>query len=508
MPEFKINEYITLKLEGNETIIFINGEEFMQCKYLMLNIPNDNAKDVKEIASIDEAAELLSWTEYVQSDIQKYNIPPEIEFFGHCSNLQAWHENNYDTRLLQSNLAFPLLKKLAEMGDPLAKKRFKEEIVHRIESGYPPVIEFLIKNDYLEEFSKEELNSIHIDYSAFLRERFRSYYEKEDLGEFEALIHLYFKDVFNTQVILPILEELDDYMYRDLIYSDIIDYIEVKDLLTSEKAEDILLMFLIIEERLSRYDKGIPRTFHEKLGSIDLNVSQIILKLIKRDFKNKDLEKGAIYLEYDYLDYLNKEELKELWDYMKPEFLNFWIKVNEIRAKHHCPIEGETLFSMKVNKFTLEFIRELLPQPEAEFLKDFCKIVKDELFIIDEFDYSHFQFIIFKNNHITTLVYTHASLTSLPESIGNLTHLEYLELYDNKLEYLPDSIGNLTALKEFYLYRNNLEKLPESLGKLENLEYLTILENKITELPESIKELKNLKKLDFHDHGPLTFRIR
>lgn len=69
------------------------------------------------------------------------DITPEEEFWGHCSNLQAWVENNYDTRLLHSNIAFPLLKKLTEAGDPNTNKVFKEEIARRFESGFMPVIE-------------------------------------------------------------------------------------------------------------------------------------------------------------------------------------------------------------------------------------------------------------------------------------------------------------------------------------------------------------------------------
>ena len=42
--------------------------------------------------------------------------------------------------------AFPLLKQLTDVGDPLAKRVFKEEIVKRIESNYEPVINFLFEN--------------------------------------------------------------------------------------------------------------------------------------------------------------------------------------------------------------------------------------------------------------------------------------------------------------------------------------------------------------------------
>ncbi|MFX1238780.1 MAG: hypothetical protein ACFE8P_13820, partial [Promethearchaeota archaeon] len=128
--EFKINKYISLKLEGKKTNIYVDGVRFQQCKYLAFEIPLDVIPEFDSIQSIDEMVEKDRSSEY------KYlKISPKQEFWGHCSNLQAWIENDYDTRLLHRNLAFPLLKKLTEAGDPLAKKVFKEEIVHRIEEG-------------------------------------------------------------------------------------------------------------------------------------------------------------------------------------------------------------------------------------------------------------------------------------------------------------------------------------------------------------------------------------
>jgi len=87
-------------------------------------------------------------------------IPPETLFWAHCSNLQAWCEFNYDSRLLHSNLSFPLLKRLYELGDPDARNVFKEEIAVRLLSQYSPVINYLITEGYLNYFNEEELELI------------------------------------------------------------------------------------------------------------------------------------------------------------------------------------------------------------------------------------------------------------------------------------------------------------------------------------------------------------
>ncbi len=164
MQEFRVNEYITLKLEeddttlkleGKITVIYVSGEKFQQCKYLLISIPVDEVSTFDEIQSIDEAAERLDRT--MEREVYNFNLPPEAEFWGHCSNLQAWAENNFDTRLLHRDLAFPLLKKLVEVGDLQAKQVFKEEICKRLESGSRTVIDFLRYEGYLVYLGHDEI---------------------------------------------------------------------------------------------------------------------------------------------------------------------------------------------------------------------------------------------------------------------------------------------------------------------------------------------------------------
>ncbi len=94
---------------------------------------------------------------------KEIEIPAEVEFWGHSSNLQVWVENNYDTRLLHRSLAFPLLRALSDLGDPLAKLRLKEEIVERFRSGFFPVVEYLINEGYLRYFKNEELLTLFLE---------------------------------------------------------------------------------------------------------------------------------------------------------------------------------------------------------------------------------------------------------------------------------------------------------------------------------------------------------
>jgi len=159
MQEFRVNDYITLKLINNKTIIYVKGEEFIQCRYLLLNKKVDELKDLISMESIDQLEAQLDKTMEMR-EAEQLNIPPETEFWAHCSNLQVWVEYYYNTKMLHRNLAFPLLKRLTEAGDPIAKKVFKEEIAQRFESGFESVVKFLIIQGYMEYFTNEELKII------------------------------------------------------------------------------------------------------------------------------------------------------------------------------------------------------------------------------------------------------------------------------------------------------------------------------------------------------------
>jgi Leucine-rich repeat (LRR) protein len=153
MKEFRINKYLTLKLEQDGTHIYIKERKFLQCAFLLLKRRIDEIEDLSEIQSVDEMSDYLDHS----MEAGNYSIPSEVEFWGHCSNLQVWYENSYDTRLIHSNLAFPLLKELSNLGDPLALKVFREEITKRLDSGYEPVIEYLVLENYVDYLNREEV---------------------------------------------------------------------------------------------------------------------------------------------------------------------------------------------------------------------------------------------------------------------------------------------------------------------------------------------------------------
>ena len=156
MKEYKINDYIILKLEDDSTVIYINNSRFIQCKKLVLDVSIDDIPSLGTAESMDDVAKRLK-----KSIGRKTNITPEDEFWGHCSNIQAWVEYNYNTDLLHTSLSFPLLRELVRNGDPIAKEVLKDEILHRLILGEETATIFLLDNDYLEYFTKEEISTIY-----------------------------------------------------------------------------------------------------------------------------------------------------------------------------------------------------------------------------------------------------------------------------------------------------------------------------------------------------------
>ncbi|MGB3642406.1 MAG: COR domain-containing protein, partial [Rivularia sp. (in: cyanobacteria)] len=91
-------------------------------------------------------------------------------------------------------------------------------------------------------------------------------------------------------------------------------------------------------------------------------------------------------------------------------------------------------------------------------------------------------------------------LTALPAEIGQLTNLQTLDLWDNKLSSLPAEIGQLTNLQFLYLSSNKLSSLPAEIGQLTNLQFLNLESNELSSLPGEIGQLTNLQSLYLYNN--------
>jgi internalin A len=94
-------------------------------------------------------------------------------------------------------------------------------------------------------------------------------------------------------------------------------------------------------------------------------------------------------------------------------------------------------------------------------------------------------------------------LTALPKSLSRLSQLHTLNLSSNQLAALPEGVGQLTQLRIVALDNNHLTNLPKSLCKLSRLHNLSLSNNQLRALPESLAALPRLTQLFLHGNPGL-----
>ena len=98
------------------------------------------------------------------------------------------------------------------------------------------------------------------------------------------------------------------------------------------------------------------------------------------------------------------------------------------------------------------------------------------------------------------------NIVEIPASIGELKNLEYLNLTNSKIESVDPAIGKLTKLVALNFASNwDLNAIPETIGNLENLETLNLNGCKnLSTIPETIGDLQKLEVLNLYDCKNIT----
>ncbi len=523
MLEFVVNDYITLKLENSRTVIYVGNKRFNHCKYILLDIPTDvfEGEILEDIDSIDEAAERLNHT-LERSYIKDVKIPAETEFWGHCSNIQAWAENGYDTRLLHSNLAFPLLKRLTELKDPIAERNFKEEIAKRFIKGYLPVTTYLIKEGYLFYLSKEEFECI-LDSKALTAIDSNDKDEWENLGylyningeyykaidaykrvveidpdSIRTLLHLglvYRKQGKYTQAIEAYNRALEINSDHFIIWRDFDKLLEEPYFLylfLKELAEDLkqrLLIRLIIGNNKNP-DETITNLLSAELK--DLKIPHVVYKE-----KIVEIQNGHLSLTNQQIKDIT--EIKGLEKYRDLNSLSLHFnQISEIKGLQNLSnLKQLVLNSNQIseikglkNQFKLQKLglknNQITELKGLESLKnlEYLNLPKNVIPKIKGLEYlTNLKQLILNFNQINEI-----------KGLKKLSNLELLDLRYNKITEMK-GLENLTNLKELYLSNNQISEI-KGLETLKNLEIIDLSSNfKISKIPDSLELLPSLKKL-------------
>lgn len=93
---------------------------------------------------------------------------------------------------------------------------------------------------------------------------------------------------------------------------------------------------------------------------------------------------------------------------------------------------------------------------------------------------------------LTTVVLRNQMLRRIPACVGELYHLQVLDVSVNMIEALPASFGYLNELRELLLASNFLSVLPDWVAELEQLNVLNIQANYFAALPPVVLRCKRL----------------
>ncbi|MFW9824822.1 MAG: leucine-rich repeat domain-containing protein, partial [Candidatus Thorarchaeota archaeon] len=404
-----INKYLKLKLEGGRTNIYVKGRIFQQCMYLMLNIPIERIEDYDEIESIDEAAEYLDRSLEGRQNIHR-RITPEEEFMGHCSNLQVWAENGYDTRILHRNLAFPLLKRLSEVGDPIAKKVFREEIAIRFASKHPTVTQFLTQNGYLKFLSPEEFENILEDKNPLI------------LDELITQI----KNNFSLNP-TPDFTRLMTYYVNELLRNFGITHIS---LITSK----------IISEIPKNHKKTFVENVYNKLKS---NRNFPLLKFINRHLEYLKDKK----FDYNFIKYKNK--IIGLFNNEKVYLSNQNIhNISDIEVTNHGL---RNIRELDLSNNLIDNLRGLEKFPNIQILN----LNNNGITEIDDLGENKIQSLSLRNNRISQF-----------NGLKSFKNLKFLDLSGNpSLTELPEVLNEIPSLETIKLWNCNITNFSKSTEK-------------------------------------------
>ncbi|CAB3401320.1 unnamed protein product [Caenorhabditis bovis] len=103
-------------------------------------------------------------------------------------------------------------------------------------------------------------------------------------------------------------------------------------------------------------------------------------------------------------------------------------------------------------------------------------------------------------SHLTTLVARNNLLETLPKSMCTLSNMEAVYLSGNRIDSFPAVVFNMHKLKVLHMGGNQIDSIPFAIGSMRSLEILYLGGNRITEVPATTGLLRNLTALSLSDN--------
>lgn len=151
--------------------------------------------------------------------------------------------------------------------------------------------------------------------------------------------------------------------------------------------------------------------------------------------------------------------------------------------------------------------------------RNYCQFCRRELQLIDERKHGFHlscskEVLAYRSNRpaTTTILHQEVSLrstslhlanydlTTVPSSLGLLSHLQNLNLSHNQLTTLPQIVGELTNLRSLNAGFNHIAEFDESLSNLHLLQNLYLADNRLRTLPDWFGTLTNLSRINLRSN--------
>ena len=345
---------------------------------------------------------------------------------------------------------------MTEIGDPLAKRVFKEEIAKRLSHPFFPSIKYLINEGYVRYLNEDELN-------ALLKKSVR------------GIVGLSNHQLFS-------------------LFS--------KSLLNDDEFENLL-----------KFEKILGFNLHPTIGTISninsrFNLDIKIRKVNEISLINKRLKTIPKSIErFDYLQKLNlgRNKLTTISDEIcqLKNLKELMLYRNMIRKLPEIINNLKNLEILDLSYNNLEEITDSI-----KYLKSLKKI------FLHKNEFLSFPREVFNLNSLETLsinnkLISNRKIQDIPIEIGYLKNLKRLRLNSNYIKFLPVSICQLDKLEELDISRNCIEELPSSINLLSNLQTLVLFRNPLKSLPVSVLGRKSLEiRIDRAQFNNFSSEIR